>query len=430
LKDDEYLRRLGFIPSPSSKEFSGNAAKYGYHGDRPNADAAQLDWTPDLPDNPNGLPVGFARLQKGTDPTSGEPYEDQLGLTCAACHTGHLEYKNVSIQFDGGPSMVNLGEVERAIGLSIGYTLKIPGRFSRFASRLEEIQGHAIDRKKLGDDLQRTFDDIFAQKELETGLLKRQNANHLDEGFGRLDALNRIGNQVFYTNFLNKKTWTLPDPALASNLARHDAPVSFPPIWDTPYFLWAQYDASVLNELVRNAGEALGVNARINMTAAAPGRPLFGSTVNMANILHFEELLRGTDPFKAAGASDMKFNGLVAPKWRDAQAKFPGEAAWATDDKLVEKGRDLYRRALLRMPSRSGERCRVRQEVPGRFVLETGEPGSRRQEREELARDRRSALLQRGTGAGGCDRYRSSAIPRPHGTPRPSAGVARRKSCR
>ena len=119
--------------------------------------------------------------------------------------------------------------------------------------------------------------------------------------------------------------------------------MSFPPIWDTPYFLWAQYDASVLNELVRNAGEALGVRARINMTAAAPGRPLFGSTVNMANIVHFEELLRGTDPFKAAGASDMKFSGLVAPKWRDAQAKFPGEAAWATDDKLVEKGRDLYR---------------------------------------------------------------------------------------
>ena len=187
LKDDEYLRRLGFIPSPSSKEFSGNAAKYSYHGDGPNADAANSTGRRTCRIIRMRLPVGFARLQKGTDPTSGEPYEDQLGLTCAACHTGHLEYKNVSIQFDGGPSMVNLGEVERAIGLSIGYTLKIPGRFSRFASRLEEIQGHAIDRKKLGDDLQRTFDDIFAQKELETGLLKRQNANHLDEGFGRLD---------------------------------------------------------------------------------------------------------------------------------------------------------------------------------------------------------------------------------------------------
>ena len=345
LKDDDYLRRLGFIPSPSSKDFTGDAAQYGYRGDGPNSGAAQLDWQPNLPDNPNGLPVGFARLQNGTDPTTGEPYEDQLGLTCAACHTGHLEYKNVSIQFDGGPSMVNLGEVERAIGLSIGYTLKLKilGRFNRFASRLEEIKGHPVDREKLEADLQRKFDEIFAQKTLETRLLKGQKDDNLDEGFGRLDALNRIGNQVFFTNFLDKKKFTLPDPLLEANLARQDAPVSFPPIWDTPYFLWAQYDASVLNELVRNAGEALGVNARVNMTAAAPGRPLFGSSVNMENIAHFEELLRGTDPFKATGADAMKFSGLLAPKWKDAQAKFPGDAAWATDDKLVEKGRDLYR---------------------------------------------------------------------------------------
>jgi hypothetical protein len=345
LKDDDYLRRLGFIPSPSSKDFTGDAAQYGYRGDGPNSGAAQLDWQPNLPDNPNGLPVGFARLQNGTDPTTGEPYEDQLGLTCAACHTGHLEYKNVSIQFDGGPSMVNLGEVERAIGLSIGYTLKLKvlGRFNRFASRLEEIKGHAVDREKLEADLQSKFDEIFAQKTLETRLLKGQKDDNLDEGFGRLDALNRIGNQVFFTNFLDKKKFTLPEPLLEANLARQDAPVSFPPIWDTPYFLWAQYDASVLNELVRNAGEALGVNARVNMTAAAPGRPLFGSSVNMENIAHFEELLRGTDPFKATGADAMKFSGLLAPKWKDAQAKFPGDAAWATDDKLVEKGRDLYR---------------------------------------------------------------------------------------
>ncbi|QPF92639.1 di-heme-cytochrome C peroxidase [Bradyrhizobium commune] len=342
LTDDDYLRRLGFIPSPSSKDFTGNAARYGYGGDASNT-AAQPGWTPGLPDNPDGLPVGFARLQNGTDPTTGEPYEDQLGLTCAACHTGHLEYKNVSIQFDGGPAMVNLHEVERAIGLSIGYTLKIPFRFDRFAGKLEEIQGHAVDRSKLRKDLEQTLDTIAKQAGLESELLAAQGADNLDEGFGRLDALNRIGNQVFYTNFLNTKTLKLSDPLVAGNFARHDAPVSFPPIWDTPHFLWAQYDASVLNELVRNAGEALGVSARINMTAAAPGRPLFGSSVSMANIAQFEELLRGSDPFKSSGPGEPKFDGLVAPKWKDAQAKFPGDAAWAIKDELVGKGRDLYR---------------------------------------------------------------------------------------
>lgn len=343
LTDDDYLRRLGFIPSPSSKGFTGNAPKYGYQDDTPKADAAQLGWTPNLPNNPNGLPVGFAVLKAGVDPTTGEPYEDQIGLTCAACHTGHLEYKNVSIRFDGGPSMVNLGEVERVVGLSIGYTLIFPWRFEHFASKLEEIKGQSVDRDKLKEGLTLALEKIKNQKAQTDGLLAAQGVVDLDEGFGRLDALNRIGNQVFYTNFLDQKTGKLPDPLLKGNFARNDAPVSFPPIWDTPYFLWAQYDASVLSELVRNAGETLGVAAKINMTAAAPDRPLFGSSIHLSDVVRFEELLRGTDPFLATNAGDRKFNGLIAPRWSHAQEKFRGDPAWAIDGKLVEKGRDLYR---------------------------------------------------------------------------------------
>lgn len=343
LTDDDYLRRLGFIPSPSSNDFTGNAPRYGYHDDAQKADAAQPGGTPNLPNNPNGLPVGFAILKGGVDPTTGESYEDQIGLTCAACHTGHLEYKNVSIRFDGGPSMVNLGEVERVIGLSIGYTLMLPWRFERFASKLEEIKGQSVDREKLKEGLKLALDKIKHQKAQTDGLLAAQGVLDLDEGFGRLDALNRIGNQVFYANFLDQKTGELADPLLKGNFVRNDAPVSFPPIWDTPYFLWAQYDASVLNELVRNAGEALGVAAKINMTAAAPGRPLFGSSIHLSDVARIEELLRGTDPFSAPNPGGRKFNGLIAPRWRDAQEKFRADPAWAIDEKLAEKGRDLYR---------------------------------------------------------------------------------------
>ncbi|MGY4319201.1 di-heme-cytochrome C peroxidase [Bradyrhizobium sp. JR3.5] len=341
LTDDDYLRRLGFIPSPSSKDFARHAPAYGYHEDA--SKDVSSTWTPSTADNPDGLPVGFAILKGGVDPTTGAIYEDQIGLTCAACHTGHLEYKNVSIRYDGGPAMINLGEVERAIGLSIGYTLILPWRFERFASRLENIEGRSIDRNKLRSDLERTLQKIKQQKALSDGLLAGQGVSHLDEGFGRLDALNRIGNQVFYTNFLDPATGELPDPLLKGNFARNDAPVSFPPIWDTPYFLWAQYDASVLNELVRNSGEALGVSSKINMRASAPGRPLFESSIRLTDIARFEELLRGTDPFSSAEASGRKFSGLVAPRWKDAQERFQGDPAWAIDEKLVEKGRDLYR---------------------------------------------------------------------------------------
>ncbi|SFV17306.1 hypothetical protein SAMN05192541_12813 [Bradyrhizobium arachidis] len=343
LTDENYLRRLGFIPSPGSKDFAGIAPAYGYHDDAPNGDIANPGWTPSAPANPNALPVGFAILKGGFDPATGVAYEDQIGLTCAACHTGHLEYKNVSIRFDGGPAMVNLGEVERAVGLSIGYTLILPWRFERFASKLEQIKGQSVDRNQLRSDLELALQKIKKQKAETDRLLTGQGVADLDEGFGRLDALNRIGNQVFYSNLLDPLTGELSEPLLKGNFARHDAPVSFPPIWDTPYFLWAQYDASVLNELVRNAGEALGVSAKINMSAAAPGRPLFASSIRLSDIARFEELLRGTDPFSSEDAGGRKFTGLVAPRWKDAQEKFRGDPAWAIDEKLVEQGRDLYR---------------------------------------------------------------------------------------
>ena len=63
------------------------------------------------------------------------------------------------------------------------------------------------------------------------------------------------------------------------NLEARDAPVSFPPIWTVPWFLWAQYDASIEQPLIRNAGEALGVFALVNLSPARPREALFRSTM-------------------------------------------------------------------------------------------------------------------------------------------------------
>src|SRR5262249_601837 len=150
---------------------------------------------------------------------------------------------------------------------------------------------------------------IRNKKTMEDTILERQGVRHLEEGFGRLDALNRIGNQVFFANMLPRAATkkdaskdlhkVLPDHRLAANFARQDAPVSFPPIWSTPWFSWAQYDASVQNELVRNAGEALGVNAKVNLREYGdPQLPTFRSSVEMLNIHWFERLLAGPHPLE------------------------------------------------------------------------------------------------------------------------------------
>src|SRR5690606_4324779 len=50
--------------------------------------------------NPDGLPVGFAReYYRG---------KDYVGYTCAACHTGQVNYQGQAIRIDGGPAMADM----------------------------------------------------------------------------------------------------------------------------------------------------------------------------------------------------------------------------------------------------------------------------------------------------------------------------------
>ena len=351
LADIAYLRRFGFIDSPTSRDFASKAERYGYS----RRGLADTQWPGDAPLNEDGLPVGFARLAGGIDPETGRPYPAQLGFTCAACHTGHIEYKNVSIRFDGGPAMIDLGRLEKATGLAILYTLELPFRLSRFANAVRARGGEWKDKSdaQIEQELRAALARIGLNLEWSVQVQRRFSWESLDEGFGRLDALNRIGNQVFFENLLPPEALTQAEPGtpnqgprgrvvpdyLAPNFARLDAPVSFPPIWGTPWFSWAQYDGSIFNELVRNAGEALGVNAKINMNGKSKS-PLFRSSVDMMNIYRFEEMLRG--PMEGVHAS-RQFAGLTAPKWSDVADKFKGDAAWSIKADMVDRGRELYR---------------------------------------------------------------------------------------
>jgi hypothetical protein len=302
LKDGDYLERFGFVPSPKTVQADeASLRRFGYS---PSPDAkteaapasiAGLKPTP--VENFDGLPVGFARLTGAINPGTGQREPEQIGLTCAACHTGSIRYKGVSLRFDGGPGMVNLKKLELATGLSIAYTLKVPGRFKRFAARVLGPDASGEDRDKLEQklaaigqfmlDQKNLYDKTIATKKTYDG---KQQAD-TEEGFGRLDALNRIGNQVFYTDLV-----TAGLSGFEKNLHAQDAPVSFPPIWTVPWFLWAQYDASIQQPLIRNAGEALGVSALVNLSPDTPPQAIFGSTVAIENLARIEAMLRGRDP--------------------------------------------------------------------------------------------------------------------------------------
>ena len=281
--DPAYMDRFGFIPGVRDATF-----------------------------NPDNLPVGLARTTT-TDPTNGRPI-DYVGFTCAACHTGRMDYGDTRILIDGGPAMVDLGKFREALADALKKTAKSHNRFVRFADRVLPPGYNRFDRLKLHNRFARlTIRSLLAQ------VHTPKPSGSVVEGFGRLDALNRIGNTVFGEQMGDK-----------ANYAALSAPVAYPHIWDTAWYDWVQYNSSIEQPMVRNAGEAMGVRALINFKDYPT--PRFASTVPVATLHAIEEALGGaTQP-----TGGRRFTGLRSPAW--PQGLLP-----RIDTALAAQGRDLYR---------------------------------------------------------------------------------------
>ncbi|MBA7676800.1 hypothetical protein ES703_85045 [subsurface metagenome] len=104
LSDSAYLERMGFLPSPKTiRADEATLRRYGFAKTSAKTDPAPdpvAGLKPRPSDNIDGLPVGFARMTDVTNPGTGTPDSDKIGLTCAACHTGSIYYKGVSVRFD------------------------------------------------------------------------------------------------------------------------------------------------------------------------------------------------------------------------------------------------------------------------------------------------------------------------------------------
>jgi len=293
----DYLARYGFI----------------YESDQP---------APGEPDLPIGWAIDENYVAKYDTPPVETP-TPMVGLSCAACHSNRIDIEGPDgrmrgVLIEGGSAMIDLGSLEQAVGKALGYTWALPPRFARFARNVLGVDVPDSDprKQKLRNDLNAAMTVVTkrAAEELEYG--------RLSGGFSRTDALARIGNRVF---------------GLVSdeNLIKTDAPVNFPQLWDTPWFDWVQYNASVRTPMARNIGESLGVGAVINLTEPQLG--LYDSTVNVEGLHLLEDWLGGENPFE----------GLQPPRWDDmVKAVFGGPAGENSDFAIrperVRAGEILY----------------------------------------------------------------------------------------
>lgn len=287
--------------------------------------------------NQAGLPVGFAVDYNVTNPAISKKPFNAIGLTCAACHTGQMDITKgtgenkvtTSVRYDGGPAVTDVDSLTTVLGLSLIETYLGESKFDRFAQRILGVTNTEDNKAKLKEELTHTLRglahtlidpsvvkatgvDIDQIKEADRNkfvstisiikdlLDDRKNDHSTKAGYTRLDALNSIGNTVFATDTGNLK-----------NSASKQAPVNYPQIWNVSWFLWVQYDASIMAPMIRNAGEAMGVGAYVMMHEDASDN--FKSSVKVDNLYWMEEMLAGEEqPSHKTG-----FGGLQHPEWEE-----------------------------------------------------------------------------------------------------------------
>ncbi len=262
-RDDANLERLRFLPREKS------------------------------PRNPDGLPVGFV---KDDDDRPRDARKGWLGMTCAACHTGRVEFGDQVIQVDGAPAMADFQTFLVELADALEATHRDGAKMRRFA--------RAVGSRDRGN----LKEEVAAHARLLTALVERNRSPH-PYGFGRLDAFGAILNAVCAAGL-----------DLPANRVAADAPVSYPFLWDTPLMDWVQWNASANIPLARNVGEVLGVFGDFSLKPGGD-RPQFDSTVRLRSLIALEEQVKS----------------LKAPAW-------PEEILGRLDRDKVQAGRAFFAR--------------------------------------------------------------------------------------
>ncbi len=269
LRDDEVLENLGFILQDA------------------------------VSNNPEGLPAGFAR-----DSARANDDQDWVGLTCAACHMGQINYQEHKFFIDGGPGIFDFTGFEKLVYASLKAAYENEEKFQRFSSSLGNQSQDQVDALK--EQLKERV-DFFTHR-------LRANATEVPYGYGRIDAFGQIFNAVTSTAL-----------GLPNNYHAPDGPVSIPVLWDAPHLDVVQWNASAPNQnpgpLAQNATTALAVYGQIDMLSGGLG---YSSTTRIGNLAYIQN----------------QFYKLTSPQW-------PEEVLGSFDQALVQQGSKIYEQNCL-----------------------------------------------------------------------------------
>jgi hypothetical protein len=348
--------------------------------------------------NPDGLPVGFVK----------ESYQgnDYIGFTCAACHTGQVNYKGNAIRIDGGPAMADMVGFLTDLQKSLDIALANSEKNQRFVAKVLELNNTYSNADEVQADLQR-----WARK---IRLYNNINASRVEYGYARLDAFGRIYNRVLEhvinrnqvrdvllgatksedddTNLLTpvQVDKVLEDisetiigdlqfakiidrlmstkegyPALSLAVMNErikpllfnepNAPVSYPFLWDIVQSDYVQWNGLASNAgvgpLGRNTGEVIGVFGILDWTAHKRGWSLPALVSGQKSKSYQIDFTSSIDLVNLSRL-ESHLASLTSPVWPTQKADSPQQEIakaifdklpeWQIDGTKVRRGRALY----------------------------------------------------------------------------------------
>jgi hypothetical protein len=246
--------------------------------------------------NPDALPIGITKTVLTEGRWAGPP---QVGVTCAACHTGQLTYKGKQIRIDGGASKFDFMAYIFALDDAMQATLTDTAKFGRLAARLDASSADARSalRKRFESDAERVHE--YRTRDLVTPS---------DWGPGRIDAVGAIVNRL-----------VADETGIPQNFSTPLAPTKTPFLWNAPQGTWTQWRGVQQDPVGRNLTEAMGVYMSMDLRSKTPEEGLFDSNAALLNLRKIESaLLR-----------------LAPPKW-------PEEVLGKIDRQKAVKGKALF----------------------------------------------------------------------------------------
>jgi len=226
--------------------------------------------------NPDALPIG---LSKTVVPRGAGVNDIQMGITCAACHNGQLNYQGKRIRIDGGVgNTFDMMSYVSALDDAVQAVVADPQKLERLAARLGATSTDA--KTELGKRIEREAVPIRQYR-------TRTLSTPIHWGPARIDAIASIVNRL-----------TATEPGIPENWSTPLAPTKPPFLWNAPHGSWTQWRATQQDPIGRNLTEAMGVFMPMNLHSKTPQEGLFDSNAELANLQAMENQLTRLAPPK------------------------------------------------------------------------------------------------------------------------------------